>query len=89
MSDKAEILAAGLKACADRSPLLYAAHKVNYEQVAELAKTNRVPVAVKADGIDELADLSAKLSQIGRKRPGARCRFKEYEAGFPGPDSHP
>ena len=52
MSDKADVLAAGLKACADRKPLLYAATKDNADAVAALAKENNCAVAAKADNLD-------------------------------------
>jgi acetyl-CoA decarbonylase/synthase complex subunit gamma len=48
MSDKADILAAAVKVCAERKPLLYAATKDNLDQVAALAKDNSCPVAVTA-----------------------------------------
>jgi len=67
MSENPDVLAAGLKVCADRRPLVYAATKDNYAQVAELAKTNKVPVAVKAADLDELVDLVNKLTQAGLK----------------------
>ena len=47
MSTNPDILAAGLKACADRKPLLYAATKDNVDKVAALAKEANCPVAVK------------------------------------------
>ena len=50
MSDSPDVLAAGLKVCADRKPLIYAATKENADKVAELAKTNSCPVAVKGPG---------------------------------------
>ncbi len=67
MSEKPDILAAGLNACADRRPLLYAANKDNSAQIAELAKANKVPVAVKASGLDELAQLTDSLNKAGVK----------------------
>lgn len=67
MSLDPDILAAGLKACADRKPLIYAATKDNLEAVAELAKANACPVAVKADGLEELSQLTAKLTEKGLK----------------------
>lgn len=67
MSEKPEILSAGLKACADRRPLLYAANKENLAAVAELAKANKVPVAVKGSNIDELAQLTEELNKAGVK----------------------
>jgi acetyl-CoA decarbonylase/synthase complex subunit gamma len=67
MSLNPDILAAGLKACADRKPLIYAATKDNLDAVAELAKANACPVAVKADGLEELSQLTAKLTEKGLK----------------------
>jgi acetyl-CoA decarbonylase/synthase complex subunit gamma len=67
MSDKADVLAAGLKACADRKPLLYAVTKDNIDAVVALAKENACPVAAKADGLEELAALTGKLDAAGLK----------------------
>ncbi len=65
MSDNPDILAAGVKACADRKPLIYAATKDNLDKVAALAKQNSCPVAVKASGLEEAADLTTKLTGAG------------------------
>jgi len=65
MSTNPDILAASVKACADRKPLIYAATKDNLGRVAELAKQNSCPVAVKASGLDETADLTTKLGEAG------------------------
>ena len=67
MSDNADILGAGLKACADHKPLLYAATKDNVDAVAALAKENGCAVAAKADGLEELAALTEKLDAAGLK----------------------
>ena len=67
MSDNADVLAAGLNACADRKPLIYAATKDNADAVAALAKDNGCPVAAKASGIDELMELTTKLAGAGLK----------------------
>jgi len=67
MSPNPDVLAAGLKACADRKPLLYAATKENLEQVADLAKESSCPVAVKASNLEELAALTDKLTAAGVK----------------------
>jgi acetyl-CoA decarbonylase/synthase complex subunit gamma len=67
MSDNPDVLAAGLKACGDRKPLIYAATKDNVDKVAELAKGNSCPVAVKGSGLEETAALSEKLTQAGLK----------------------
>jgi acetyl-CoA decarbonylase/synthase complex subunit gamma len=67
MSDNPDVLAAGVKACADRKPLIYAATKDNLDRVANLAKENSCPVAVKASGPEELSQLTIKLTQAGLK----------------------
>ena len=67
MSDSADVLAAGLKACADRKPLIYAATKDNVDAVAALAKDNGCPVAAKASNIEELMEITTKLAGAGLK----------------------
>jgi len=65
MSDNPDVLAAGVKACADRKPLIYAATKDNMEAVASLAKESSCPVAAKASGLEELSELTTKLIEAG------------------------
>jgi len=83
MSDKTDVLAAGLKACADRKPLLYAATKDNADAVAALAKESGCAVAAKAAGPEELAALTEKLTAAGLKNividSGSRAVRKALE----------
>jgi acetyl-CoA decarbonylase/synthase complex subunit gamma len=83
MSEKTDVLAAGLKACADRKPLLYAATKDNADAVAALAKESGCAVTAKAAGIEELAALTGKLTAAGLKNividSGARAVRKALE----------
>jgi acetyl-CoA decarbonylase/synthase complex subunit gamma len=83
MSEKTDVLAAGLKACADRKPLLYAATKDNADAVAALAKESGCAIAAKASGIEELAALTGKLTAAGLKNividSGARAVRKALE----------
>jgi acetyl-CoA decarbonylase/synthase, CODH/ACS complex subunit gamma len=67
MSSNPEILAAGLKLCADRKPLLYAADKDNLEKVAGLAKSANCPVAVRGNSLEEVALLTEQLGKAGVK----------------------
>jgi len=67
MSEKPEVLAAGLKICAARKPLLYAATKANAEAMAKLAKENSCPLAVKGSNLEEVAELTGILNQAGIK----------------------
>lgn len=83
MSDNADILSAGLKACADRKPLIYAATQENIEQVAKLAKESSCPVAVKASSIEGVITLTTRLTGAGIKGividSGARTLRKAFE----------
>jgi acetyl-CoA decarbonylase/synthase complex subunit gamma len=67
ISTDAAVLAAGLKACADRKPLLYAATPENLDKVAALAKESSCPVVVKGTSLEEVAQLTDRLSQAGVK----------------------
>ncbi|MBN1176481.1 MAG: acetyl-CoA decarbonylase/synthase complex subunit gamma [Dehalococcoidales bacterium] len=67
ISDKPDVLAEGVKACADRKPLIYAATPDNADAVAALAKDNGCAVAAKAPGMEALAELTEKLAAAGLK----------------------
>ena len=83
MSEDPAVLAAGLKPCAEAKPLLYAATKDNLDAVAGLAKDNDCPVAVKATGLEELAELTGKLTEAGLKNiaidSGSRTMKQAFE----------
>jgi acetyl-CoA decarbonylase/synthase complex subunit gamma len=84
MSDNPDVLAAGLAAAgAESKPLLYAATEGNMEKMAELAKANSCPLAVKAENLEKLAELTAKLAEAGIKEmvidPGSRKLRQAFE----------
>jgi acetyl-CoA decarbonylase/synthase complex subunit gamma len=83
MADKVEAMTAGVKACADRVPLIYAANNGTSEAFANLAKENKCPLAVKADNLEALASLSDKLTAAGLKDlvldSGSRTLRKAFE----------
>ncbi|MFC1951708.1 acetyl-CoA decarbonylase/synthase complex subunit gamma [Chloroflexota bacterium] len=83
MSSNTDSLATGLKTCADRKPLLYAATRENLTQLADLAKERPCSVAVKASNLEELAELSGKLTEAGIKDiildSGARTLRQSFE----------
>ncbi|MBA7649174.1 Corrinoid/iron-sulfur protein large subunit [subsurface metagenome] len=83
MSSNPDVLAAGLKVCADRKPLIYAATGDNLDRMAELAKENSCPVAVKAANLEELTQLTTKLTEAGVKDivldPGSRTLRRAFE----------
>ena len=65
MSENPEVLAAGLKICAGRRPLLYTATKANAEAMAKLAKDNSCPLAVKGANLEEVVELTGILNKAG------------------------
>lgn len=64
-SSNLESLEAALKEIGSQRPLLHAATAENVDSVAELAKTYKCPVVAKADSLDDLAVLTAKLESLG------------------------
>ena len=67
MTDKADVMKAAVDVCAFKKPLLYAATAQNAEAMAKLAKEKGLPLAVKADGLQNLIALSDKLTGMGLK----------------------
>ncbi len=83
MSNKVEVLTEGVKASADRVPLIYAATNGNAEALTNLAKEHKCPLAIKADNLETLASLSDKLTVAGLKDlvldSGSRTLRKAFE----------
>jgi acetyl-CoA decarbonylase/synthase complex subunit gamma len=67
MTDKAEVMKAAVEGCAFKKPLLYAATAQNAEAMGKLAKEKGLPLAVKADNLQNLIALSDKLTAMGLK----------------------
>lgn len=67
LSDNPDILAAGLKICAERRPLLYAATQENADRLAILAREANCPLAVKGKNLEEVSLLTDKLVKSGLK----------------------
>jgi acetyl-CoA decarbonylase/synthase complex subunit gamma len=77
-----DVMAKGLEAAvgfgesADTKPLVYGATAKNWESFAKLAKEHGAPMAIRADSLDELADLTEKLKGAGVEEivldPGVR-----------------
>ncbi|MCK4485826.1 MAG: acetyl-CoA decarbonylase/synthase complex subunit gamma, partial [Desulfobacterales bacterium] len=83
MTEDPSVMEAGLKACADRKPLIYAATKENVNQMAGMAKDSGCPLAVKGNGLEEVAELTTKLTGDGLKNliidSGTRAIRKAFE----------
>ena len=67
MSDKMDAMKAAVEACAFKKPLLYAATDQNAEDMGNLAKETGLPLAVKAENMDDRIALSDKLTDMGLK----------------------
>jgi acetyl-CoA decarbonylase/synthase complex subunit gamma len=67
MSDDSDAMAAALEIVTARKPLVYAATIDNYEKMTEVAKKYEAPLAVKANGLDELEGLVQKVVALGHK----------------------
>ncbi len=65
MSENADILVAGVKACPGDKPLIYGVTPDNFDAVATLARENSCPVVVKASSLEEAADLTTRLNEAG------------------------
>ena len=60
-----EVMDGALQVLVSRRPLLYAADSHNYAEMTRLALDNNLPLAVKAPGLDALADLTVKITEMG------------------------
>jgi acetyl-CoA decarbonylase/synthase complex subunit gamma len=67
MTEDAEVMKAGVAACAFKRPLMYAATAANVDAFGAIAKENDLPLAIKADSIEGLIPLSEKLTGMGLK----------------------
>ena len=67
MSQDKEVMQAGIEACGFKRPLIYAATKDNVDDFGQLALDNGLPLAVKADSVEELPELTDKLMEKGLK----------------------
>lgn len=83
MNEDIEALSQAVRRCSDRKPLIYAATMENYEMLGSLAVEVSCPLAVKGDGLEELADVCDRLIGMGLKDlvldSGARSARKALE----------
>jgi acetyl-CoA decarbonylase/synthase complex subunit gamma len=67
MSDKVDTLKAAVEVTGFKKPLLYAATKDNLDDMGNLAKNSGLPLAVRAEGLENLIPLTEKLTGMGLK----------------------
>ena len=84
MSSKAQNLEKAASALAGRRPLLYISDPAQAEAAAKVAKQANCPLAVRADGLEALAELTAKINAVGVEEivldPGTRGLKPTLEA---------
>lgn len=64
VSNDIKTIGESLKRCADKKPLIYGADQGTLKEMAALAKTHKVPLAIKAKGLEELDRLSQEASSL-------------------------
>jgi len=67
MSDHADFLAEGAKACGDNIPLIYSATRENSEAMAEVAREAGCPLVLKGKTLGDTAELSEQFQGMGLK----------------------
>ena len=82
MSENAEVMKAGVEACAYKAPLIYAATEKTVDDFGSIAKENDLPLAVKADSVENLIPLTDKLSGMGLKRLVIDSGSREVKQAF-------
>ncbi len=65
MSRDPAIMAEGLNALSDETPLIYGADASNLDAFADLAKQNKAPLGVLAPDLEAMADLTEKITSKG------------------------
>ncbi len=67
VSEDTAVMEKALEITADGKPLIYAATAKNADEMGQLALKHKCPLAVKGTSMDELVELSEKLTQVGVK----------------------
>ncbi len=65
MSEDPAVMGEALQKSGDKPPLIYAATAENLEAMVALAKQHSCPLAIKAAGLEQLAELSEKAAEEG------------------------
>jgi acetyl-CoA decarbonylase/synthase, CODH/ACS complex subunit gamma len=65
MSEEPQALKEALKITAERKPLIYAATKDNFADIAPLAAEFKVPLAALAPDLESISNLATELSKLG------------------------
>jgi acetyl-CoA decarbonylase/synthase, CODH/ACS complex subunit gamma len=82
MTEKEDVMKAGVEATRFKRPLMYAATEANVDAFGALAKENDVPLAVKAESVEALIPLTDKLVGMGIKRLVIDSGAREVKQAF-------
>ena len=64
MSDSTDVMREAVKASADLKPLIYAATSETVDELGKIALENECPIAVKGNSLEEVAELTTKLTEM-------------------------
>ena len=67
ITEDIDVMKAGVEACGFKRPLMYPATEANLDDFGAIAKDNDLPLAVKADSVEQLISLTEKLTAMGVK----------------------
>jgi len=65
MTEDVELMTQAVEVIGDTRPLLYCANSENLDKMGALAKEKNLPVVLKGDGLDSLAELSERAKSLG------------------------
>ncbi len=82
MSDKVDVIKAGVDVAKFKRPLLYGANSDNLDDFAAVAKENDLPLAIKADSVDALQAMTDKLRNDGLKQIVIDSGAREIKQAF-------
>ena len=82
MSEKVDVIKAGVDVAKFKRPLLYGANSDNLDDFAAVAKENDLPLAIKADSVDALQAMTDKLRNDGLKQIVIDSGAREIKQAF-------
>lgn len=82
MTEKEDVMKAGVKAAGFKRPLLYSATAATVDAFGAIAKENDLPIAVKADSVGDLIPLTDKLAALGIKDMVLDSGSREVKQAF-------
>ncbi len=84
MTEDPEVMKAALEVIGDKNPLLHCATAANLDAMGAIAKDKGLPLVIKGDGLEGLAELSEKATGMGLKDlvldPGTRTLKDTFAA---------